>query len=222
MFTLQQPSTRALLRGSTLPLLLAALLTAPAQAGLYKWVDAEGNVHYGDRPPPNAKTGHTRYNAQGVAVESQAPALTAEQREAAERTKREAREAAERESQRRHRDRVLLETFTTERDLLLARDDRIGALDAAIALSSKHQGNWQTKLDRVEAHIADIESQGQNAPQLLLEERDSLRRKISSAEDFTAQKMVERSELSAQFEADIQRYRQLKHEQTRLMEQLGN
>ena len=27
------------------------LLTGSAAAGVYRWVDAEGNVHYGDRPP---------------------------------------------------------------------------------------------------------------------------------------------------------------------------
>jgi hypothetical protein len=33
-------------------LLFAAALVLPAQAGVYKWVDANGEVHYGDLPPP--------------------------------------------------------------------------------------------------------------------------------------------------------------------------
>ncbi|HVT34170.1 MAG TPA: DUF4124 domain-containing protein [Nevskiaceae bacterium] len=32
----------------------AALLGGTAFAGVYKWVDADGRVHYGDRPPANA------------------------------------------------------------------------------------------------------------------------------------------------------------------------
>jgi len=32
-------------------LIIAGLLTYGAQAGVYRWVDPEGNVHYGDRPP---------------------------------------------------------------------------------------------------------------------------------------------------------------------------
>lgn len=36
--------------------LIAVLAVAPAGAELYKWVDADGNVHYSDTPPPaNAK-----------------------------------------------------------------------------------------------------------------------------------------------------------------------
>ena len=32
--------------------LIAALAAAPAAAELYKWVDADGNIHYSDKPPP--------------------------------------------------------------------------------------------------------------------------------------------------------------------------
>lgn len=34
--------------------LLALLLVSTAQAQYYRWVDEQGNVHYGDRPPPSA------------------------------------------------------------------------------------------------------------------------------------------------------------------------
>ncbi|UCH39916.1 MAG: glutaredoxin family protein [Gammaproteobacteria bacterium] len=37
-------------------LCLAALLTSPASlAELYKWVDDAGKIHYGDKPPENAR-----------------------------------------------------------------------------------------------------------------------------------------------------------------------
>ena len=32
--------------------LIACLLAAPASAAMYKWVDAQGRVHYSDIPPP--------------------------------------------------------------------------------------------------------------------------------------------------------------------------
>jgi glutaredoxin len=37
-------------------LLLACILAAPAHAGVYKWTDAQGRVHYGDAPPAAAKS----------------------------------------------------------------------------------------------------------------------------------------------------------------------
>ena len=36
-------------------LVLALLLSTPAAAQVYKWTDPSGKVHYGDRPPDDAK-----------------------------------------------------------------------------------------------------------------------------------------------------------------------
>lgn len=35
-----------------MPLTLALMLALPAQAEIFKWVDADGKVHYTDQPPP--------------------------------------------------------------------------------------------------------------------------------------------------------------------------
>ena len=37
-----------------LMLVLALAAAAPAAADVYKWIDREGKVHYGDTPPPNS------------------------------------------------------------------------------------------------------------------------------------------------------------------------
>ena len=40
-----------------LPLLVCVLFaSAPLASEIHKWVDAEGNVHFGDRPPADAET----------------------------------------------------------------------------------------------------------------------------------------------------------------------
>ncbi len=48
---------------TTIALILGAALSTAAASEIYKWVDAEGNVHYGDRPTgdgPTAQTGVER------------------------------------------------------------------------------------------------------------------------------------------------------------------
>lgn len=37
-------------------ILLSSLLAIPAFAGVYKWTDGQGNIHYSDSPPAAAKT----------------------------------------------------------------------------------------------------------------------------------------------------------------------
>lgn len=49
--------------GGSAALMLALLIGVPAMAGIYKWIDADGTVHYGDRPPGT-----------GDAVEVESPA----------------------------------------------------------------------------------------------------------------------------------------------------
>ncbi len=55
-------------------LLLAMLIaSAPAGAGVYKWTDAQGRVHYSDDPPPEAKAQQIKVkinSIQGPAVVS--------------------------------------------------------------------------------------------------------------------------------------------------------
>lgn len=42
------------MKGFLIPLLL--LVTSITQAGAYRWVDGNGQIHFGDRPPANAVT----------------------------------------------------------------------------------------------------------------------------------------------------------------------
>ena len=58
------------LRFLLLVLLVASL---PASAGVYKWTDAQGRVHYSDNPPPEAKAQQVKVkinSIQGPAVVS--------------------------------------------------------------------------------------------------------------------------------------------------------
>lgn len=41
-------------------ILLALFLALPASAGVYKWTDAQGRIHYSDSPPPAARTTQLR------------------------------------------------------------------------------------------------------------------------------------------------------------------
>lgn len=38
------------------PLLLLFLAMPAAEAQVYKWIDPDGSIHYGDRPPPDTRT----------------------------------------------------------------------------------------------------------------------------------------------------------------------
>lgn len=45
---------------------LSVLFSISANAGVYRWVDADGNTHFGDRPPANASSREVKVQAPEV------------------------------------------------------------------------------------------------------------------------------------------------------------
>ncbi|HEY9149662.1 MAG TPA: DUF4124 domain-containing protein, partial [Gammaproteobacteria bacterium] len=110
---------------------LGAGLPGAAQAGLYKWTDEQGNVHYGDRIPPQyAEKEQRRLNEQGITVEVKERAKTPEELAEAQRLAKIEAEQAELRRQQRERDRILLDTFSNEDEIIMTRDGKVSAIDA--------------------------------------------------------------------------------------------
>jgi len=64
-------------RNTWVTVLLLAL-AAPAYAQLYKWVDADGKVHYSDQPPPATARKEQKLNIRTTPPESAAPSAEGE------------------------------------------------------------------------------------------------------------------------------------------------
>ncbi len=79
-----------------LPLILA-LAAIPAHAQLYKWTDADGKVHYSDRPQDGVKSKELAVQRAATAPAA-APANDWQQRELESRERRMKREAANQEA----------------------------------------------------------------------------------------------------------------------------
>jgi hypothetical protein len=89
-----------------LPFFALALIGLNAHAGLNKWVDAEGKVHYSDTPPPDAKTESVRNIAgkgQADAPTSYSPKSVAEREAEWKKNKVNKEEAAQKQAQQDER-----------------------------------------------------------------------------------------------------------------------
>ncbi len=189
-------------------------LAFSAEAGLNKWVDEKGQVHYGDRVPAQyLKKEHSQLNEQGIVIRTTKAQKTPEQLEAEERQrKKDAEEERKRlieEQKKQLRDRVLLDTFTTEKDLLIARDTRIEAIDSQISLAETMIHNDEKALQKVKKRIKRIRDSGREPPENLLKSEDSISRQIENNLAFVEDKTNERAEILKTFKEDIIRYRQL-------------
>jgi hypothetical protein len=200
-----------------LPALLLALLASAADAQtdkkkLYRWVDKDGQVHYGDSVPPEyAEQDRDILNRQGVPVGREEGLITPEEAAAIA-----AAEKAERdEKKRRLRDRVLLQTYQSVQELEVLRDTRLELVDAQLTIQEQSLANLRAQraqIQRMAARYAPINSSADALPlpqdiSLDLEQSAS---DIETQERNLVKRREERESIRLNFEADIARYKELR------------
>jgi len=204
----------------TLVLLSGALLAAAAHAApkpphqgkqggiAYKWTDEQGVVHYGDHIPPQyAQQDRTVLNGQGVEVGHIDAAKTAEQAAA------EARARAQALRQRQH-DSFLVSTYTSVQDIEALRDVRLDQLKGQRAAAEQYVDSLRSRLGALQTRAVAFQPYSPRADARRMPDdlAENLVRTVNEVRQQTAAlaaKGEEEKTLRAQFDADIQRYREL-------------
>ena len=189
--------------------LVAVLLlaTGAAQAGMFRWVDSDGRVHYGDTLPPTyQKSGAAEMNKQGQVIRR--TQSEAERKAEAERLAEQKRIQQERQKQAQL-DRALTSTYTTESEIDLARDRALEHHHLAIKGAEIRAEAVDANLAELNARVAKIEKSGRPIPVNLKEqvaqatnERLELKRTILNNEEAMVQ-------VREKYEADKARFREL-------------
>jgi len=199
-------------------LLAAAAYAAPSsskQGGIaYKWVDEQGVVHYGDHIPPQyAQQDREVLNSQGVPVGHVEAAQTPEQTAAA------ALKKAEVFKQRQH-DSFLISTYTSVKDIEALRDVRLDQLQGQRTAAEQYVESLRSRLGSLQVRAVSFEPYSSNPdarrmPDDLAENLVRTLNEVRVQSAALAAKSEEEKTLRAQFDADIQRYRELHtiHEQ---------
>ena len=202
----------------TITALLAACCTAPAAAEqLYKWVDENGVVHYGDAVPAEAsrKERHV-LNEQGVTLRVLERAKTREELEAMANARK--RDERERRAERvqAERDRILLDTYLSEQEIEMLRDRRILAIEARIGLTRHYLDNLRTRWDELEAEAAQYnfpyqpDSDLPPLPEDLAQDIVFTENAMAEHMDTLGDLRMQQAEIRDEFQRDIERFRALK------------
>jgi hypothetical protein len=199
-------------------LLIAALtaLSPPASAGGIKcWVNKDEVRECGNVVPPEyAQKSHKEVSDQGITLSTTDRAKTKEelrkhrdeQRRLEEIEKEQIRLARERAA----KDRVLLSTFTTEQDLLLAHDGQVAAIDVRIRHTNQIVKQLERSLEQLHAEAARLERSGKSLTPELEAKIDNMKQQIVESREFNDGRRQQKAELAAQFQLDLARYRELK------------
>jgi hypothetical protein len=192
-------------------LLLALLSDGEALAErIYKWVDETGEIQYGDRVPPQyATTERSVINDQGRTVKVyEAPKSPEEKAEAQAFLKQQAEEKKVVEQQA-VRDHSLLSTYSSEEDMLLARDSKVSSVETLIQLTNSRLDSMQKRLNELTSEAAEFERSGKKLPGGLVNQMKSIREQILQNEAFVKTKENEKEQIASKFDEDIKRYREL-------------
>ena len=200
---------------------LLTLLIAPyhgAFAGkLYKWVDEHGNVHFGDQvPPTNIKNEHSELSNTGRELEKFGKQKSKEERERekklqAQREAELARKAAEQQriaKQQQAYDHLLLQTYVTEKDLIIMRDRQIATIEGTITLTQSNINKLSVQLEKLKKEADGTDPTSQHGQQML-SELQTTQNQLKEYSEFIERRRSEQNKLKNQFNRDLKRLREL-------------
>lgn len=201
-----------LFRLVTLSLVITLLMVGQVHAKKIKcWVNNNGIRECGRSVPPEySQTRIEVVNERGLVVEVIEAAKTPEEL-AIEKEREYLRKLREQERKEQARkDGILLNTYTTERDLLLARDTNLKAAQGQIDISRGNLRLMQTNLDDLQERAANHERAGRKPPDKLIEEINALDKLIDKKKNHIEKRESDKKELEERFASDLKRFRQLK------------
>lgn len=193
--------------------LAGALLAPDASAQkLYRWVDEDGKVHYSQSLPPEAVDRARRELSarSGMTTGEVERALTDEERlqAAAENAILETSQRLVEE--RAQRDHVLTASYTTERELTRAYDERFSLVDETLKATRVSIDSQRQTLASLLTNAADREFGGQVVDAAT---QDSIREtylRLASQQTLMQQREAERAALDQEFQETLARYRELR------------
>lgn len=198
-----------------LVVLVVALLPMPASAGIKCWTNDEGVRECGNAVPPQySQKSHRELNATGVTVSTTDRAKTKEElrieREEAARKAAVRAEEARKTREREMKDRVLLSTYTSEKDLAIAHEGQVAAIDVRIEHTEQILKQLEKSLGQLRAQAAKLERTGKSMPPELETKIARVERQLEDSHSFIEKRRLQKAELAAQFSEDLNRYRELK------------
>lgn len=201
-----------LFRLITLSLVLTLSMVGQVQARKIKcWINNSGIRECGRLVPPEySQTRIEVVNERGLVIEVIEAAKTPEEL-AIEKERehlRKLREAERKEQARK--DAILLNTYTTERDLIIARDTNLKAAQGQIDISKGNLRLMQTNLQELQEQAANHERAGRQPPVKLVEKINDLSEIISKKKAHIERKEADKKELEERFSHDLKRFHQLK------------
>jgi hypothetical protein len=191
---------------------LASGVAAAQKAKLYRWVDGEGVVHYGDSIPAEyAELERQVVNEHGITVDVMQAKKTDEELAEDVRLEELRAEAA----LQRRQDQALLATYLTIDEIVMHRDRRVELFQAQARVTELYLRNLQRRMDSLGEEASKFRpySEDPEAPMIdpdLADDMTITKDTIARHEQNLRKFESDEENIVARFDGDIDRFKQLK------------
>ncbi len=192
-------------------------------ARLYRWVDENGVVQYTDTiPPSQVDKGRTELSKDGVRLETVPPARGLEELRRDQELERLRAQREQLVEQQKTADQVLLRTFRSADDLLMARDGKLAAIDVMIQVTRSNIRRHQSRLQNARTQAANLERAGKPVTADILDTIAKTEEYIQSAFQTIVAREQQKDAIRADFDRDLRRFQQLTNQPVPSLDRFEN
>jgi DNA repair exonuclease SbcCD ATPase subunit len=182
---------------------LLAAVSLNAEAKLYKWVDENGTTHYGETIPP-------KYADRNAQTFDKGRVQKPDPKERDKSTPQRTRTLTQDEEQAQRRDNALLNTYSSEKEIDLARDRNLQQVEARISSYGTLLKSAQDNLLSLQQERERLVKQNRKIPKSLEEDLVDAQSRIAKFQTDLDNSNEELASVKTRYAADKARYRELK------------
>jgi chromosome segregation ATPase len=176
-----------------------------AEAKLFKWVDKDGTTHYGETIPPEYADRDTKQLDKGRVVDRD------DNFDAVKKQSLKTDSTADKATlEAKRRDNALLNSYTNENEIDLARDRNLLQIEARVNSYTTLIKSAQDSLDSLLKESDSRTKSGRKIPQSLTDDIAAAEERVNKMKKDLETNKKESETVKARYEADKQRFRELK------------
>jgi hypothetical protein len=183
-----------------------------AAAGVYKWTDDQGVVHYSDQMPADAvNRGGVVFDKQGRQIKKIDATLTPAQAKAKEVEDERLRVIAKVQEDKTRRDIALVHSYTSEEEIDFARNRALLAVESQVKSAEAYVADLNKRQQDLKKNK--LEYGAKPVPPALDSELAGLDEELVRQDKVLAQRRAEITAINTKYETDKLRWRELRADQ---------
>ena len=202
--------SRSLILLAVALLMTGSLAHADNTQKLFKWVDKQGVTHYGSTIPPEyAAQQSEQIDSHGNVVKTTEAQKTPAQLAAEQAAQQQAAQKAQADAAKQAHDKVLLDTYTSTKDMERDRDSKLSAIDAQINVFNGTITGLQTTLADLQDRSNELVSKNKPVPPSLDKQIAGAKAQLITNQQQLLLQQQHKQEVATEYANDIARYNEL-------------